>query len=54
MRKELTKADVLENALREIAAHASAKGGDWASDQAVKAIEFVEQRRPVPLIAIHC
>lgn len=45
MQTELTKADGMENALREIAAQASLKGGDWASDQAFSAIEFAEGRK---------
>lgn len=43
MRKPLTKADMMENALREIAASAAAKGGEWASEQAFAMLEFIDE-----------
>lgn len=43
MTKTLTKVDMIENALREIAAHAAAKGGEWASDQAFTMLEFIDK-----------
>lgn len=41
--KPLTKTDKIENALREIAANAAAKGGEWASEQAFLMLEFIER-----------
>lgn len=41
-RKPLTDTDKMENALREIAANAAAKGGEWASEQAFAMLEFIE------------
>jgi hypothetical protein len=37
-----TRRDIVENALREIAASAVAKGGDWASEQAFAMLELLE------------
>lgn len=42
MQNKLTRTDKIENALREIAAHAAAKGGEWASQQAFSMLEFIE------------
>jgi hypothetical protein len=42
IREPLTKTDKLENALREIAASAAAKGGEWASEQAFSMLEFID------------
>lgn len=39
---KLSKAEMIENALREIAANAAAKGGEWASEQAFTMLEFLE------------
>lgn len=44
MTKPLTKVDMIENALREIAAHAGAKGGEWASEQAFTMLEFIDKQ----------
>lgn len=43
MREPLTKAQMMENSLREIAASAAAKGGEWASDQAFAMLEHLER-----------
>jgi hypothetical protein len=37
-----TKPDMMENALREIAANAAHKGGEWASEQAFAMLEFID------------
>lgn len=47
--EKLTKEQMMENALREIAAHATHKGGEWASDQAFKMLEHID--RPVSAAA---
>lgn len=44
-REPATKDDKMENALREIAAHAAAKGGEWASEQAFSMLEFIEREK---------
>lgn len=44
MTKPLNRMSMIENALREIAAHAAAKGGEWASEQAFTMLEFIDKQ----------
>lgn len=43
--EKLTTEQMLENALREIAASACDKGGEWASDQAFTMLDYVERQK---------
>jgi hypothetical protein len=40
-REPLTKAEILENYIREIASSAGVKGGEWASDMAFDCLDVL-------------
>ncbi len=41
-REKLSRLEMIENALREIASNAPLRGGDWASEQALSMLEFLD------------